>query len=146
MNSVTLVPIQIKFLSENAKIPFHGSHGAAGYDLFSAEKVTVNPKSRQLIKTNIAIAIPEGYYGRIAPRSGLALKNGIDVMAGVVDSDYTGDIGVILYNTSDEPFLIEIGNRIAQIILEKCHKISWDKVSEIKSTSRGNKGYGETGK
>ena len=96
--------IKIKLLSEAGKIPAKGTGFSAGYDLYAAESGEIDPLKRFLIKTNISIAIPKGYYGRIAPRSGLAYKNGIDVMAGVIDSDYRGDVGVILYNTGIEVF------------------------------------------
>ena len=90
--------VELKLLSEAAKTPTKGTNQAAGYDLYAAQNAEIDPLKRALIKTNISIAIPKGYYGRIAPRSGLAYKNGIDVMAGVIDSDYRGDVGVILYN------------------------------------------------
>ncbi len=119
--------IQIKKLSDKAKIPTQGSKYAAGYDLYAAEEVLVNTMGRKLVKTNISISIPEGYYGRIAPRSGLAYKNGIDVLAGVIDSDYRGDIGVILFNTDHNlDFEVNVGDRIAQIIIEKCHSANWE--------------------
>lgn len=121
------ISIPIKKLSNKAVIPTQGSSEAAGYDLYAAEDNIVYSMSRTLIKTNISIAIPEGYYGRIAPRSGLAFKNGIDILAGVIDSDYRGDIGVILFNTStNSEFKVKSGDRIAQIIIEKCHSIHWD--------------------
>src|SRR6056300_774589 len=123
--------IQIKKLSENALIPTQGSNYAAGYDLYAAESGQVESECRRLIKTNIAISIPEGYYGRIAPRSGLAYKNGIDVMAGVIDADYRGDIGVILYNTGDRPFHFQEKDRIAQLIIEKYHSIIWQEEQEL---------------
>ena len=102
--------IEIKKLSENATLPTQGSYYAAGYDLYAAEKGIVHSECRLLIKTNISVSIPDGYYGRIAPRSGLAYKNGIDVMAGVIDSDYRGDIGVILYNTDIADFEFQKGD------------------------------------
>jgi len=137
--------IQIKKLSENALIPTQGSNYAAGYDLYAAESGQVEPECRRLIKTNIAISIPEGYYGRIAPRSGLAYKNGIDVMAGVIDADYRGDVGVILYNTDIEDFEFEKGDRIAQIIIEKCYKAEWQEVQDLKDSVRSDGGFGSTG-
>jgi len=137
--------IQIKKLSENALIPTQGSNYAAGYDLYAAESGQVESECRRLIKTNIAISIPEGYYGRIAPRSGLAYKNGIDVMAGVIDADYRGDVGVILYNTDIEDFEFKKGDRIAQIIIEKCYKAEWQEVQDLKDSVRSDGGFGSTG-
>lgn len=138
--------IQIKKLSDKAKIPSQGSKYAAGYDLYAAEEVLVNTMGRKLVKTNISISIPEGYYGRIAPRSGLAYKNGIDVLAGVIDSDYRGDIGVILFNTDHNlDFEVNVGDRIAQIIIEKCHSVNWETVETLDSTVRSEGGFGSSG-
>lgn len=140
------ISIPIKKLSDKATIPSQGSAEAAGYDLYAAENAVVYSLSRALIKTNISIAIPEGYYGRIAPRSGLAYKNGIDVLAGVIDSDYRGDIGVILFNTSTtNEFQVKAGDRIAQIIIEKCHNVHWDLEESLDQTNREQKGFGSTG-
>lgn len=138
--------VELKLLSEAAKTPTKGTDQAAGYDLYAAQNAEIDPLKRALIKTNISIAIPKGYYGRIAPRSGLAYKNGIDVMAGVIDSDYRGDIGVILYNTGVDVFNIKQGDRIAQLIIEKCHVADWDLVEDLSDTDRGEGGYGHTGK
>lgn len=138
--------IQIKKLSDKAKIPSQASKSAAGYDLYAAEEVLVNTMGRKLVKTNISISIPEGYYGRIAPRSGLAYKNGIDVLAGVIDSDYRGDIGVILFNTDHNlDFEVNVGDRIAQIIIEKCHSVNWETVETLDSTVRSEGGFGSSG-
>ena len=138
--------IQIKKLSDKAKIPSQGSKYAAGYDLYAAEEVLVNTMGRKLVKTNISISIPEGYYGRIAPRSGLAYKNGIDVLAGVIDSDYRGDIGVILLNTDHNlDFEVNVGDRIAQIIIEKCHSVNWETVETLDATVRSEGGFGSSG-
>lgn len=138
--------IQIKKLSDKAKIPSQGSKYAAGYDLYAAEEILVNTMGRKLVKTNISISIPEGYYGRIAPRSGLAYKNGIDVLAGVIDSDYRGDIGVILFNTDHNlDFEVNVGDRIAQIIIEKCHSVNWETVETLDATVRSEGGFGSSG-
>ncbi len=138
--------IQIKKLSDQAKIPTQGSKYAAGYDLYAAEEVLVNTMGRKLVKTNISISIPEGYYGRIAPRSGLAYKNGIDVLAGVIDSDYRGDIGVILFNSDHNlDFQVNVGDRIAQIIIEKYHSVNWDTVENLEASVRSEKGFGSSG-
>ena len=140
------ISIPIKKLSDKAVIPTQGTSEAAGYDLYAAEDNVVYSMSRTLVKTNISIAIPEGYYGRIAPRSGLAFKNGIDILAGVIDSDYRGDIGVILFNTDhNSDFLVNIGDRIAQIIIEKCHSVNWEIVETIESTARSSGGFGSSG-
>ena len=139
--------MKIKLLATNAKAPVRANDCAAGYDLYSSFDALIYPQERMLIKTGISIEIPEGYYGRIAPRSGLALKNGIDIMAGVIDSDYRGDLGVIIYNTDkDKPFHIKIGDRIAQIVFEKYYNFDIEVSDEISKTSRGDGGFGSTGK
>lgn len=137
--------IEILLTSDKAKIPTHATLYSAGYDLYAVEPGTIAPLERKLIKTNVCMAIPIGYYGRIAPRSGTALKNGIDVLAGVIDSDYRDEIGVILYN-SDKSNYFDYGTEkaIAQIIIEKCQDVSWVKKDKLTATIRGNNGYGHS--
>lgn len=138
--------IEVKILSGNGRVPVKGTAGAAGYDLFAAENAEIYSKTRKLVKTNIAVSIPSGFYGRIAPRSGLALKHGIDVLAGVIDSDYRGDIGVILYNTDPaNEFIVNKGDKIAQLIIEPCAEVEWTDVDDLSESKRGDKGYGHTG-
>lgn len=132
-------------LSDLAKLPQYSSEEAAGADLYAAENVIIASGERALIKTNIALAIPEGYYGRIAPRSGLAYKNGIDVMAGVIDSDYRGDVGVILLNTGKNPFVVSVGDRIAQIIFQRYFKAAFLEKDSLEDSKRGSGGFGSTG-
>ena len=141
-----LLEINVKKLSENATIPTQGTKFAAGYDLYAAEDEVVVCGTRKLIKTNISMEITPGYYGRIAPRSGLAYKSGIDVLAGVIDSDYRGDIGVILYNTDKNiDFEIKKGDRIAQIIFEACYSATLNTVENLDNTLRESGGFGSTG-
>ena len=141
-----LLEINVKKLSENATIPTQGSTFAAGYDLYAAEDAVVNCGTRKLIKTNISMEITPGYYGRIAPRSGLAYKNGIDVLAGVIDSDYRGDIGVILYNSDKNiDFIVKKGDRIAQIIFEACYSATLNEAENLDNTLRQSGGFGSTG-
>jgi dUTP pyrophosphatase len=121
-----------------------GTYGAAGFDLKAAQDGVIKRGERHLIKTNIRMAIPKGYYGRIAPRSGLALKYGLVVLAGVIDSDYRGEIGVILRNTGIEDFEFKYGDRIAQIIIERCFT-NLTKVESLDDTDRGAGGFGSTG-
>lgn len=138
--------IHIKLLSDLAKVPTQGTSFSAGYDLYAAESVLVPRLGRKLVKTNVSMAIPMNHYGRIAPRSGLAFKNGIDILAGVIDSDYRGDIGVILYNTdTNSDFEVKVGDKIAQIIIEHCSSINFVKTQTLPSTKRGEGGYGHTG-
>jgi dUTP pyrophosphatase len=141
-----ILQINVKKLSENATIPTQGTSFAAGYDLYAAEDAVVVCGTRKLIKTNISMEITPGYYGRIAPRSGLAYKNGIDVLAGVIDSDYRGDIGVILYNTDKNiDFTVKKGDRIAQIIFEACYTATLNNVDNLDNTLRQAGGFGSTG-
>jgi len=142
-----ILQINVKKLSENATIPTQGTSFAAGYDLYAAEDAVVVCGTRKLIKTNISMEITPGYYGRIAPRSGLAYKNGIDILAGVIDSDYRGDIGVILYNTDKNiDFTVKKGDRIAQIIFEACYTATLNNVDNLDNTLRQAGGFGSTGK
>ena len=111
--------MKVKRLVNHAKLPIRGSTGATGYDLHAAEKCVIPANSRGVVKTGIAIEVPEGLYARIAPRSGLSVKKSIDVGAGVVDRDYRGEVGVVLINHSNKDFEVNVGDRIAQMILEQ---------------------------
>lgn len=140
--------LQYKKLSGTAFAPKRATESAAGYDLCAAHDSIVSSRSRSLIKTDLAVSVPKGTYGRIAPRSGLTLKNGLDVGAGVVDEDYRGNLGVILFNHSDSDFCIKTGDRIAQLILEKIELVPTHEVFDINDlgqTNRGINGFGSTG-
>jgi dUTP pyrophosphatase len=133
-------------LSDFAYPPIRCSPDAAGCDLKSAYDYVVPGRGKQLIKTDLSFQFPPSCYGRIAPRSGLAVKNSIDVGAGVIDCDYTGNVGVLLFNHSDKDFIINRGDRIAQIILEVFRNdVPVDGGKNTKNTVRGNKGFGSTG-
>ena len=132
-------------LCENAVLPTRGSDGAAGYDLSSIESIILHPGSRKLISTGISVKLPSGVYGRVAPRSGLTVKHGLHVGAGVIDPDYTGEIKVVLFNHGDTALNINIGDRIAQLILENFTISTVEEVFDIDETSRGNNGFGSTG-
>jgi dUTP pyrophosphatase len=140
--------IKINKTNPEAKIPKRANPTDAGADLFSLDKHIIQPLERKIISTGITLDIPEGYYGRIAPRSGLAVKNGVDVLAGVVDSSYRGEIKVVLYNSDKgNTFFIEPGDRIAQIIIEKHYNFEFlEVVEELSQTNRGEGGFGSTGK
>ena len=137
--------LRVKKLSEHATIPVRGSDGAAGYDLSAAYDCVVKAKSKELVKTDLSIAIPKNTYARIAPRSGLAYKKFIDVLAGVVDYDYRGNVGVILANFGDEDFEVKQGDRIAQMILERITTPECVEVEDLEATERGAGGFGSTG-
>jgi dUTP pyrophosphatase len=137
--------LKYKKLSDNAFDPVKGSEKAAGFDLRAAYGYIVRSKGKELVNTDLQMEIPEGCYGRVAPRSGLAIKNFIDVGAGVIDSDYRGNVGVILFNFGKEDFVIQKGDRIAQLI---CEKIEYPELLEVKTdlsvTERGDGGFGST--
>lgn len=135
----------IKKLSEKATLPKRASEFSVGYDLYASHDDIVNKKGKSLVKTDIALKIPDGHYGRIAPRSGLACKNFIDVGAGVIDPDYRGNVCVLLYNHSDEDFKVNKGDRIAQLIIEKCSLPQIEQVDSLDETVRNNGGFGHTG-
>lgn len=159
MDTINNIPIKFVKLNKNAIIPSNQKRGDAGYDLYATEHVKIKPMTRALVSTGLAIEIPEGYYGRIAPRSGLAVKNGIDVMAGVIDSSYRGDLKVVLINLTFDlsaynplsqiggsifDFIIKPGDRIAQIIFEKYHVVDWEEVQSLSDSDRVG-GFGSTG-
>ncbi|XP_047397979.1 deoxyuridine 5'-triphosphate nucleotidohydrolase, mitochondrial isoform X2 [Sciurus carolinensis] len=132
-------------LSEHATAPTRGSKRAAGYDLYSAYDYIVPPMEKALVKTDIQIALPSGCYGRIAPRSGLAAKHFIDVGAGVIDEDYRGNVGVVLFNFGKEKFEVKKGDRIAQLICERIFYPDIEEVQVLNDTERGSGGFGSTG-
>ncbi|XP_008068153.2 deoxyuridine 5'-triphosphate nucleotidohydrolase, mitochondrial isoform X1 [Carlito syrichta] len=140
--------MQLRFarLSEHASAPTRGSARAAGYDLYSAYDYTIPPMEKALVKTDIQIALPSGCYGRVAPRSGLAAKHFIDVGAGVIDEDYRGNVGVVLFNFGKEEFEVKKGDRIAQLICERIFYPEIEEVQVLDDTERGAGGFGSTGK
>ncbi|XP_078666485.1 deoxyuridine 5'-triphosphate nucleotidohydrolase-like [Branchiostoma floridae x Branchiostoma belcheri] len=132
-------------MTENAFAPTRGSKQAAGYDLYSAYDYTIPAQGKVLAKTDIQIALPEGCYGRVAPRSGLAHKNFIDVGAGVIDRDYRGNVGVIMFNFGKEEFKVNKGDRIAQLICEQIFMPDLVEEQTLDETERGEGGFGSTG-
>ena len=132
----------------DAVIPTRGSAGSAGYDLYSTHGGEIPPKSRGIVSTGIGIVLPNNTYGRIAPRSSLAWRSGVDVGAGVVDSDYRGEIKVMLFNHSDSTFYYSKGDRVAQLIVTKIESpdITEIALDDANNTVRGSGGFGSTGK
>ena len=137
--------LHCELVSDDAKLPRRATATSAGLDLYSAEDVEVMPQSRLVVSTGLKVAIPAGHYGRVAPRSSLALKE-VDVMAGVVDSDYRGIVGVVLFNNATEPFVVARGDRIAQLIVEKISILEPIQIVSLGDTARGQGGFGSTGK
>lgn len=136
----------IKKLTNDAIMPTRGSDGAVGYDLYSTEDTVVPCQAgRALVGTGISVVLPPGVYGRVAPRSGLAVKHCINVGAGVIDPDYTGEIKVVLFNHGENDFEIKRGDRIAQLVLERCETPPVKEIEIIEATERGSGGFGSTG-
>jgi len=160
MDIESIIPVKFVKLNNSAITPTRQKTGDAGYDLYATESVRIKPMSRALVSTGLSIEVPQGYYARIAPRSGLAVKNGIDVLAGVVDSSYRGEVKVVLMNLSIDlasmmgltpniagsnfDFNIKAGDRIAQLIIEKYHAVDWQEVAQLSSSERTG-GFGSTG-
>jgi len=135
---------QVKLNYEDSQAPTRGSDEAAGYDLYSYESETVVPKQIKLIDTGISIRVPEGTYGRIAPRSSVS-KKGILINAGVIDRDYRGPVKVMVHNLSNNDYVINKNDRIAQLILEQIKTPPVELVEELDDTERGDGGFGSTG-
>ena len=141
----TVDVLRFKQLDPRAVLPQRGSALAAGLDVFCIEDVEIGPKQRGMARTGLAVAIPAGFYGRIAPRSGLAAKKGLDVLSGVIDSDYRGEILCLLYNTSDEVINLPAGSKICQLIIEQIITPEPEWATELDETARGAGGFGSTG-
>lgn len=143
------IPIEVKRLAhgQGLELPHYASEGAAGMDVVSAENVTIAPGARHAVATGFALAIPQGYEIQVRPRSGLALKHGLSVpnAPGTIDSDYRGEVKVILINHADTDFEISRGERIAQLVLCPVTRGAWREVEELDTTARGTGGFGSTG-
>lgn len=143
------VPVLVKRLPHGSDLdlPAYATNGAAGMDVVSAEDVTIQPAGRHAVATGLAVAIPQGYEIQVRPRSGLALKHGITVpnTPGTIDSDYRGELKVILINHGSEPFAISRGDRVAQLVLAPVTRATWMEVDELDETARGEGGFGSTG-
>ena len=128
-----------------AKLPTRGSRQAAGLDLYSIEDVTLEAGGRAAVRTGLAVAIHENFYGRVAPRSGLAVNYGLDVLAGVIDSDYRGEIVCAIVNHGREAFTLAAGQRVAQLIIEAIITPEAVWADALEETARGAGGFGSTG-
>lgn len=137
--------LNFKKLDPRAVLPTRGSSFSAGLDLYSIEAVSLGPGQRVIARTGLAVAIPVGFYGRVAPRSGLATKKGLDVLAGVIDADYRGEIGCLLHNTGEESIELAANSKICQLIVEKIitPRAAW--ADDLGETERGGGGFGSTG-
>ena len=146
------IPIQVRRLphGEGLPLPSYATDGAAGMDLLAAVSgpVVIAPGQRALVPTGLSIALPPGYELQIRPRSGLALRHGIVLpnSPGTIDEDYRGEVGVIVLNTGDAPFVVERGMRIAQAVLAPVLRASWQEADALDTTERGSGGFGSTGR
>ena len=161
--------IKFKKNHPDAIVPTRNSDGDAAYDLYSVERAIIGPMNRACISTGLSIEIPQGFYGRVAPRSGLAVKKGLDVLAGVIDSSYRGELGVVLINLNFPQELLQpdymkewvqsyeklfgsrqnvdlpAGSRVAQLIIERCYNAEWQEVDELSDSIRQEGGFGSSG-
>ena len=146
------VPVQIKILphGEGLELPYYASAHAAGVDLraATAEDISLAPGERTLVPTGFCMALPEGYEAQVRPRSGLALKHGISVLnsPGTIDADYRGEVGVILINHGHDPFHIQRGDRIAQMVVAPFTQAEWQQAESLENSDRGAGGFGSSGK
>ena len=142
MTAAIEVPVNVE---SNARVPVQARQGDAGYDLVSMEGYNLAPGEREPFRTGIAVAIPEGYVGYIKPRSGLAFRHGIDVLGGVIDSGYRGEILVILINHGQTYFTVTPGDRIAQLVIQPVASVEFQHVLVLPESARGIGGFGSTG-
>lgn len=149
MHSAEPVPVMIKRLPGNDDLPLpaYATAGAAGMDVVAAEDVDLAPGARHAVATGLAMAIPEGFEVQVRPRSGLALKHGLTVpnTPGTIDSDYRGELKVIMINLGTETFSVRRGDRVAQLVLAPVTRASWLEVETLDETARGEGGFGSTG-
>jgi len=137
--------LKFKQLDPRAVLPTRGSTYSAGLDLYCIEELRIEPHMRAAARTGLSVAIPEGFYGRVAPRSGLAAKHGLDVLSGVIDADYRGEIICLLYNSGAEPLVLPAGSKMCQLIIEQIIAPTPVWAEELEVTARGAGGFGSTG-
>lgn len=144
-----LIPLQRVRPAADLPLPAYASAGAAGMDLVAdlAAPCSLGPGERALVPTGVAIHLPDGYEAQIRPRSGLALRHGITLLnsPGTIDSDYRGEIAVILVNLGNEPYTVQRGDRVAQMVVAPVSRATWQVVDELQSSARGGGGFGHTG-
>jgi dUTP pyrophosphatase len=133
-------------VGEGGSLPDYASAGAAGADLRASEAVEIAPGGRVAVPTGVRLQIPPGHVGLVWPRSGLAVRHGIDTLAGVIDSDYRGEVRVVLVNHGEEPFRVARGDRIAQLLVQPVERAAFTAVAAIDETERGGGGFGSTGR
>jgi len=144
-NAKTKSKINVKLINNEAQLPTRANKFDAGWDLYSVDTCAIDPNSRQLVNVGIALEIPKGYVGLIWPRSGLAVKSGVDVFAGVIDSGYRGEVKVCLYNSSTETIHISSGDRVAQILFQAIGQFDLVQSEQLTNTPRDVGGFGSSG-
>jgi dUTP pyrophosphatase len=142
------VELQVRLLHPQARLPRRAHPGDAGADLHSVEEIIIPPGERRDVGTGLALAIPEGYAGFVQPRSGLAFKHGIMVVnsPGLIDAGYRGEVRVSLYNSGREPFAVAVGERIAQLLIQRVEEPAFVAADELPDTRRGQGGFGSSGR
>jgi dUTP pyrophosphatase len=138
-----VVPV---LLDAGGALPAYASAGAAGADLRASEALEIAAGSRAAVATGVRLEIPPGHVGLVWPRSGLAVRHGIDTLAGVIDSDYRGELKVVLVNHGDEPFRIAPGDRVAQLLVQRVERVRFTATEQVADTARGSGGFGSTGR
>ncbi len=141
-----MLSVKIRKLTEESKVPEHAHKGDAGMDIFASEKVILRSGKHIVIPTGIAMEIPEGYAGLVWDKSGLAISHGLTIIAGVIDAGYRGEIFVAMTNISDKAYTLEKGDKVAQILIQKIESPIILQVDELTDSSRGEGGFGSTGK
>jgi dUTP pyrophosphatase len=140
-----MVEIKVKKLNEDAIIPHYAHNGDAGLDIYSCEDTIIYPGDRKLVSTGISMELPQGYVALIWDKSGIATKNGVTKMAGVIDCHYRGEYKILLYNASREPFIVKKAQKIAQVLIQPVESVEVKEVKELSDTQRGAGGFGSTG-
>ena len=143
----SIPPVKFKVIGTNGRAPEKNKHLDAGHDLFSAEAVEIDPGQTVMVKTNIAIELPPVYEAQVRARSGLAKKKGIQIAngPGTIDCGYRNQVGILLYNSSEDFFKVEIGDRIAQLVVKHTPQVVYEEVEELSDTDRGLTGFGDSG-
>ena len=141
-----MLNLKIKKIDPEAITPFKSKKGDAGLDLSSLKNYSIKPSEKILIETGISLEIPEGFVGLIWDRSGLAAKHSLHCLAGVIDSNYRGEIKIVLINLGKETYEIERGNRVAQLLIQKIEEVYLEEVESLEESSRGERGFGSGGK
>lgn len=147
-NCINQVKVLVKKIHPNAVVPLFALPLDIGADLYTPERVVIQPHSHELVKTGLIVVIPQGYEGQVRPKSGIALKRGVTVLntPGTIESTYRGELGVILHNTTDNKVIFEAGDKIAQLIISKVPQVVFEEVDEVDmNTERGDGGFGSTG-